>query len=121
MVRTASTRCAREPFSAAFAEAITPDTLLPAGIGALVPITSGSVTSPLHVSPDCAVSLVICAETLILMPVPAGTVTPRATGSDGVCDTLGGAVLGLGLAATGLGAGGGGVSCFCCCSGWYSV
>src|SRR5215831_1785593 len=118
MVRTPSTKCAREPFSAAFADTMTPETLLPAGIGAEVPITSGWVTSPLQVSPLCAVSLVMWAATLILICVPAGTVTPRATGCDGVSD-VGGVDFTFGLDATcfGVGAGAGGVSSFCCGSG----
>src|SRR5262245_47226409 len=58
---------------------------------------------------------------LILICVPAGTVTPRATGWDGVSDTCGaGFDFGLDVAAFGVGAGAGGASSFCCCSGWYS-
>src|SRR5262249_35214231 len=56
---------------------------------------------------------------LILICEPAGTVTPRATGCDGVSAGCG-AGFDLGLDATGFGAGAGGASSFCCGSGWYS-
>src|SRR5436309_15485890 len=52
------------------------------------------------------------------MWVPAGTVTPRATGCDG--RSTGGAGLDLGL-DTDFGVGAGGASSFGCCSGWYSL
>src|SRR5262245_16492118 len=50
--------------------------MLPAGIGAEVPMMSGSFTVPVHASPGCAVSEVIAVFIVTAMPVPAGTSTP---------------------------------------------
>jgi hypothetical protein len=89
---------------------MTPRTMLPAGIGAAVPMTTGSLTTPVHVSPGWAVSEEIWASIVTLMGVPSGTVTPGFEGF-GAGAVRGGLLLGLGV----------GVGVCPAAGGWYSV
>src|SRR5439155_23671960 len=100
---TSSARNARLQRSAASDPVMTPRTTLPAGMGAAVPITTGSFTTPVQVSPVCAVSEVMLASIVTLIGVPPGTVTPgfaagrRAAGLEAVGLGLGaGACVGAG-------------------------
>ena len=90
MLVTRRARKARPPLTAGATPSTTPCTMLPAGNGAMEPTTTASLTVPLQLLPGVADSELICAPTLILTAVPAGTVTPGAATGAGV-------VLGRGL------------------------
>ena len=109
---TASTSTARLPLSAAMLPVMTPCTMLPAGIGAAVPMMTGSFTTPVQLSPGCAVSDEISAFTVTLIGVPSGTVTPTLTGAGVGVSARGRGACGRGFGVAGVATGAGVGGCW---------